>query len=130
MSKKTKKLKDILALLANSDGYDVYHLFSDSGDDFKHEYTIKIKETESGTMYSMEYSNSSEWSDEIRGVNVFNMLNTGNGFKWVDTLPNLSFDYAQMYELQVFLRFIQDIEASSKYTTKILKVKEVSTYNF
>jgi hypothetical protein len=127
MSKKTKKLKDILALLANSD---VYHLFSDSGDGLKHEYTIKTKETEAGTMYSMEYSNSSEWSDEIRGVNVFNMLNTGNGFKWVDTLPNLSFDYAQMYELQVFLRFIQDIEASSKYTTKVLKVEEVSTYNF
>jgi len=127
MSKKTKLLKDLLVLLADPD---VYHIYSDSGDGFRHEYTIKIRETESGTMYSMEYSNAGEWSEEIRGVNVFHILNTGSGFRWVDTLPDLTLEYDQMYQLQVFLRFIQDIEASGNYTTKVLKVEEVSSYKF
>jgi hypothetical protein len=127
MSKKTKMLKDLLVLLADPD---IYHIYSDSGDGFRHEYTIKIRETESGTMYSMEYSDTGEWSEEIRGVNVFHILNTGSGFKWVDTLPELVLEYDQMYQLQVFLRFIQDIEASGNYTTKVLKVEEVSSYKF
>ena len=127
MSKKTKLLKDLLVLLADPD---IYHVYSDSGDGFRHEYTIKIRETESGTMYSMEYSNAGEWSEEIRGVNVFHILNTGSGFKWVDTVPDLTLEYDQMYQLQVFLRFIQDIEASGNYTTKVLKVEEVSSYKF
>jgi hypothetical protein len=127
MSKKTKLLKDLLVLLADPD---IYHVYSDSGDGFRHEYTIKIRETESGTMYSMEYSDTGEWSEEIRGVNVFHILNTGSGFRWVDTLPELVLEYDQMYQLQVFLRFIQDIEASGNYTTKVLKVEEVSSYKF
>jgi len=127
MSKKTKLLKDLLVLLADPD---IYHVYSDSGDGFRHEYTIQIRETESGTMYSMEYSDTGEWSEEIRGVNVFHILNTGSGFRWVDTLPELVLEYDQMYQLQVFLRFIQDIEASGNYTTKVLKVEEVSSYKF
>lgn len=126
MSKKSK-LKDLLVLLADPD---VYHVYSDSGDGFRHEYTIKVREIEFGTMYSMAYSDSDEWSDNLRGVNIFHMLNTGNGFKWVDPLPSLTLEYDEMYQLQVFLRFIQDIEASGKYTTKVLKVEEISTYNF
>ena len=109
---------------------DIYHVISDSGDGFEHEYTIKVREIESGTMYSMEYSDSDEWSDNLRGQNIFRILNTGNGFKWVDTLPRLTLEYDEMYQLQVFLRFIQNIEASDWSTTKILKVKEVSSYNY
>jgi hypothetical protein len=126
MSKKSK-LKDLLVLLADPD---VYHVYSDSGDGFGHEYTIKVRETDSGRMYSMEYSSTSEWSEEVRGVNVFHILNTGSGFKWIDTLPSLTLEYDQMYQLQVLLRFIQDIEASGNYTTKVLKVEEVSSFKF
>jgi len=126
MSKK-KKVKKLIMMLADPD---IYHVVSDSGDGFNHEYTIKVREVESGTMYSMEYSNSSEWSDDLHGMNVFHILNTGSGFKWVDTSPSLTLEYDEMYQLQIFLRFIQDIEASSRYTTKILKVDEVSTYKF
>jgi hypothetical protein len=124
---KKKKVKKLIMMLADPD---IYYVVSDSGDGFNHEYTIKVREIESGTMYSMEYSNSSEWSDDLHGMNVFHILNTGSGFKWVDTSPSLTLEYDEMYRLQIFLRFIQDIEASSRYTTKILKVDEVSTYKF
>jgi hypothetical protein len=124
---KKKKVKKLIMTLAEPD---VYHVISDSGDGFEHEYTIKVREIESGTMYSMEYSDSDEWSDNLRGQNIFHILNTGNGFKWVDTLPRLTLEYDEMYQLQVFLRFIQNIEASDWSTTKILKVKEVSSYNY
>jgi hypothetical protein len=126
MSKKSK-IKDLMVLLADPD---IYHVYSDSGDGFRHEYTIGVRETDSGTMYSMNYSDTNEWSEEMRGVNVFHMLNTGSGFRWVDTLPSLTLEYDEMYQLQVFLRFIQDIEASGRYTTKVLKVEEVSSYKF
>jgi len=126
MSKKTK-LKDLLIVAADPDSY---HVYADAGNGFEHGHTITIRTTESDTMYSMYYSENAQWSEETRGANIFNLLNTRSGFTWVDTVPESSLTYDDMYNLQVFLRFIQDIEASPKYTTKILKVEEVSSYNF
>lgn len=124
---KKKKFKELMMLLAHPD---IYYIYSDSGDGDRHEYTIKVRSTDSGVIYSMHYSNSPEWSEEQRDVNIFHIINTGNEFKWIDTVPELVLDYADMHMLQVFLRFIQDIESKPQYTTTVVKVDEVSSYNF
>ena len=113
------------------DDVKVYHVMADSGDGYQHEYTIKVLDVESGTLYSMAYSDSIAWSQELRGVSVFHLLNTGDGYEWIDTNPmHGTVQYDEFYLYSVFFRVIQELESHSRYNTKILEVSELTSFNY
>lgn len=127
MGKKFKKDYSLIPLVPEKE----YYIYSDSGNGSEHEYTIKIQEVETGTLYSMQYADSSTWTDDLRNVNIFHLLNTGNEYVWVHTDPmNVLVDYDEMFRYQLFLRFIQDIEARGKYSVTIVEITQVSSFNF
>jgi len=131
MGKKNKELRYSLMPANVIDDTRVFHVLADSGDGYQHEYTIKVLEVESGTLYMMEYSNSPTWSDELHGVNIFHLLNTGNGYQWIDTDPmGSSVDYELFYMYSLFFRVIQELESTSKFRTKVLETKELTKFNF
>ena len=131
MGKKTRKLEYSLMPMQSIDDVKVYHVMADSGDGYQHEYTIKVLDVESGTLYSMAYSDGITWSVELRGVNIFHLLNTGDGYKWIDTSPmNSSVDYELFYMYSLFFRVIQELEASNKFRTKVLETKELTKFNY
>ena len=109
----------------------VFHVLADSGDGYQHEYTIKVLEVESGTLYMMEYSNSNTWSEEQRGVNIFHLLNTGDGYKWIDTDPMSStVEYDDFYMYSVFFKVIQKLESHDRFSTKVIEIKELMKFKF
>ena len=109
----------------------VFHVLADSGDGYQHDYTIKALEVESGTLYSMQYSNNVTWSEELRGVNIFHLLNTGNGYEWIGTDPmSTSLQYDDFHEYCVFFRLIQELEGHYAHTTKILEVSELTIFYY
>lgn len=127
MSKKKKSYK---LVPLEWDGK-VYHVLTDSGDGYRHEYTIKVLEVESGTLYSMEYSDNTTWSEEQRGVNILHLLNTGNGYEWVDTdFPGSNIEYDEFYVYSVFFRVIQELESHHTFSTKVVEIKELTKFNF
>jgi hypothetical protein len=128
-----KKIKFEYSLMPASsiDDVKVFHVLIDSGDGYQHEYIIKALDVESGTLYSMHYSDNVTWSEELRGVNIFHLLNTGNGYEWIDgTQLSNSMGYDEFYLYSTFFRLIQQIESSDRFTTKILEIKELETFNF
>jgi hypothetical protein len=131
MGKKTRKLEYSLMPMQSIDDVKVYHVMADSGDGYQHEYTIKVLDVESGTLYSMAYSDSIAWSQELRGVSVFHLLNTGDGYEWIDTNPmHGTVQYDEFYLYSVFFRVIQELESHSRYNTKILEVSELTSFNY
>lgn len=127
MSKKKKAYK----LIPLEDEGKTYYVYADSGYGYEHEYTIKELDVESGTLYSMEYSNSMTWSEEQRGVNIFHLLNNGDGYQWIDTNPmNSTIEYDEFYMYSVFFRIIQELESNDRFSTKIMEIKELATFNF
>jgi len=109
----------------------VFHVLADSGDGYQHEYTIKVLEVESGTLYMMEYSNSPAWSDELHGVNIFHLLNTGDSYQWIDTDPmGSTVEYDDFYMYSVFLRVIQKLESHDRFSTRIIEIKELMKFKF
>ena len=130
MGKKTK-LQYSLIPAGSVDDTKIYYVLSDSGDGYQHEYTIKVLDVESGTLYMMQYSNSPTWSDELHGVNIFHLLNTGDGYQWIDTDPmGSTIQYDEFYVYSVFFRLIQELESHSRYNTKILEVSELTNFNY
>lgn len=113
------------------DDTNIYYVLSDSGDGYQHEYTIKVLDVESGTLYMMEYSNSITWSDELRGVNIFHLLNSGDGYQWIDTDPMRStVHYDEFYLYSVFFRVIQELESDDRFSTKIVEIKKLTKFNY
>ena len=130
MGKKGKSEYSLVPVNSMNDSR-VFHVLADSGDGYQHEYTIKVLEVESGTLYMMEYSNSPTWSDELRGVNIFHLLNTGNGYQWIDTDPmGSTVHYDQFYMYTVFFRMIQELESHDRFSTKIMEMKQLTKFNF
>lgn len=131
MGKKTRKLEYSLMPMQSIDDVKVYHVMADSGDGYQHEYTIKVLDVESGTLYSMAYSDGITWSVELRGVNIFHLLNTGDGYKWIDTDPmGSTIQYDEFYVYSVFFRLIQELESHDRFSTKIMKIKELTKFNY
>lgn len=130
MGKKTKPEYSLIPA-GSVDDIKMYHVLADDGDGYGHEYTIKVLDVESGTLYMMEYSNSITWSDELRGVNIFHLLNTGDGYQWIDTDPmDSTIQYDEFYLYSVFFRVIQELESHSRYNTKIVEIKELTKFNY
>lgn len=130
MAKKHKLTKAGLINLIH-ESIEEYAVLCDSGNGFEYEYTIRKCETDAGTYYSMEYSYGTCWSEELRGVNIYHLLNTGSGYEWIDTDPiGEHTEYDQFFMLTTFMRFIQEIESSGKYKSKILRVELISYFNY
>ena len=130
MGKKHKLTKAGLINLID-ESREEYHVLCDSGNGYEHEYTITSYETDAGTYYSMEYSYGTCWSEELRGVNIYHLLNTGSGYEWIDTdCIGDKMDYDQFFMYTTFMRFIQKIESSGKYNTKILRVETIQSFNY
>lgn len=127
--KKRKKVPKITILMGATREF---HIHVDSGENgYQHEYTVKVQDSESGTFYSMEYSNSDVWSEELREVNIFHLENNGNGYEWIDTDPMGNYvDYDEFFRYTLFMRVIQYVESNAKFSTKILEINEVETFNF
>ena len=131
MGQKNKEIEYSLMPVNSIDDVRVFHVLADDGDGYGHEYTIKVLEAESGILYSMQYSDNVTWSAELRGVNIFHLLNTGDGYEWINTEPMRSnVQYDEFYLYSVFFRLIQDVESHSRFSTKILEIKEVTTFNY
>lgn len=130
MGKKGKSEYSLVSVNSMDDSR-VLHVLADAGDGYGHEYTIKVLEVESGTLYSMEYSDSPTWSEEQRGVNIFHLLNSGNGYEWIDTNPmGSTVHYDQFYMYTVFFRMIQELESDERFSTKIVEIKQLTKFNF
>jgi hypothetical protein len=131
MGKKTKEIEYSLVPVNSIDDARTFHVLEDSGDGYQHEYVIKVLDVESGTLYSMQYSDNVTWAEELRGVNIFHLLNTGDGYEWIHTKPmGSSVQYDEFYLYSVFFRLIQDIESDDRFSTKIIEIKEVATFNY
>lgn len=108
-----------------------YHVHCDSGDGYQHEYTIKVSGSDSGTFYSMAYSDSNTWSEETKGDTIFTILNDGNGYKWMHTtLMSFYIDYLVFHQYSIFFRVIQQLESDPKFSIKVLKINELTNFNF
>ena len=131
MGKKNKEVEYSLMPVNSIDDVKVFHVLADSGDGYVHEYTIKTLDVESGILYTMQYSDNVTWSAELRGVNIFHLLNTGDCYEWINIEPMLSsMQYDEFYLYSVFFRLIQELESHSRYNTKILEIKEITTFNY
>ena len=85
------------------------------------QYFIYETETEVGTKYIMERSNSSTWSEDVRGTEVVNILDDGNGISIHMEKGKLKdMDYAQQRELQILLGFIQKISSVDSHVEILL----------
>jgi hypothetical protein len=125
------KIQYSLMPVGSVDDTKMYHVLSDSGDGYQHEYTIKVLDVESGTLYNMEYSDNTTWSEEQRGVNIFHLLNTGDGYQWIDTDPMSStLHYDDFYIYSIFFRLIQQLECHDRFSTKIVEIKELTKFNY
>jgi hypothetical protein len=131
MGKKSKKIEYSLEPDTYADGPRTFHVINHNDLGSEHDYTIKVTEVESGTLYTMEYSNSKTWSHEQHGVNIFRLLNTGNGYEWVDNdQMSTSLPYDDFQEYSVFFRLIQELEGHYRHTTRILEVSELTSYYY
>ena len=131
MGKKNKKIEYSLAPDVSAEAPRTFHVIYHNDLGSEHEYTIKVREVESGTLYTMEHSYSKTWSYEQHGANIFRLLNTGNGYEWIDgTQLSNSMGYDEFYLYSTFFRLIQQIESSDRFATKILEIKELETFNF
>jgi hypothetical protein len=131
MGKKNKEIEYSLMPANSIDDVRIFHVLADSGDGYQHDYTIKALEVESGTLYSMQYSDHITWSSELRNVNIFHLLNTGDGYEWINTKPMRStVQYDEFYLYSVFFRLIQDVESHDRFSTKILEIKELTKFNY
>ena len=126
-----KKIKFEYSLMPASsiDDVKVFHVLVDSGEGYQHEYIIKALDVESGTLYSMQYSNNVTWSEELRGVNIFHLLNTGNGYEWIDTDPmSEKIEYDEFFMYATFMRLIQQLEG--RYMSEIMKVVKIDSFPY
>jgi hypothetical protein len=77
----------------------------------------------------MEYSNGSCWPYEKHGVNIFHLVNTGNGYEWIDTDPiGREMDYDNFFMYTTFMRFIQNVEA--RFGVEVLHVIKHDSFGY
>lgn len=75
----------------------------------EYEYDIIVEETDNGLLTTLFRSNSSIWSDSVKGNEVISILNNGNGVKFTNKL-NKKLDYHELYELRLLLNFENSID--------------------
>jgi hypothetical protein len=106
---------------------EIFYIMCSSENGFEHEYTIITYQSDLGTHYTMEYSNGSCWQYEKHGVNIFHLINTGNGYEWIDTDPiGKKMDYDNFFMYTTFMRFIQNIEA--RFSAEVLHVTKCESF--
>lgn len=82
----------------------------DTADDSIQYYLDQFVDDDSGNdVYRLSYSNSNDWSEDVRGETILTVTNDGNGFKvkWEEKPEKNRLDYSQMRELQLMLTHIQ-----------------------
>lgn len=111
------------------DSKETFHVLCGSDDGYEHEYTIVTYQSDAGTHYNMHYSDNSCWSKELRGVNILHLLNTGNGYQWIDTDPmSEKIEYDEFFMYAAFMRLIQKIE--SRYMSEIVQVIKIDSFPY
>ena len=100
-----------------------FYVMSDPGLGFRHSYTIKEWETESGTLYTIEYANSSDWHESLQGCNIARVLDTGNGYVFIDTIfPQPKIDYDDFFVYTALFNYINNKDVNRKFSYRIMKV--------
>ena len=89
----------------------------------KHEYTYvqEVEEETRNYIHTLRYSNSAEWSEEIRGSIALRIRDTGWGYN-IEMESNGLMDYSDSYQLQLLLSLITPLRPYSLY-------KKVLAYN-
>lgn len=106
-----------------------FHIVCGSDEGYDHEYTIETYESDLGTHYTMKYSDGSCWPYELQGTDIFHLLNTGNGYEWIDTDPMGSkMEYDEFFMYNAFMRLIQQIEG--KYQSEIIQVIKYDSFSY
>jgi hypothetical protein len=106
-----------------------FYVMCGSDNGYEHEYTIVTYQSDLGTHYTMEYSNSSCWSYELQGVVMLHLLNTGNGYEWIDTDPmSEKIEYDEFFMYTTFMRLIQQLEG--RYMSEIMKVIKIDSFPY
>lgn len=72
--------------------------------DSLHEYTVKIKEVEKGTRFSLYHSKGSQWTEPTKGTLLLSMINNGDGVVFSKKLKKL--DYAEL----TYVRLLMGVE--------------------
>lgn len=122
VKKKDKKKYDLTPLAKSTE----YYVMFDSGYGKEHEYTIKVTDTVSGTLYSVNHSDCSMWGEELKGKKSIELLNTGDGFAVINKFMSKSFiDYSNMFLYTVLLKTIEKIESYNRYSFSVVKVEEL-----
>jgi len=71
----------------------------------RHEYDIRVQETNRGTKYSLVRSQAGHWSDCVKGHTVCAVIDDGDGFKLSKHVTRYM-DYAIMAEIFILMSFI------------------------
>lgn len=87
-----------------------------------HDFDVEVKKSKDVTVYTMKYSKSDFWYEDIRGTEIFTMLDDGNGIQFENKIKRKQ-DYFNFGNFATFINFLT--EKYPSFTTKyeILKSK-------
>lgn len=106
-----------------------FHVMCGSPEGYNHEYTIVTYQSNFGTHYIMNYADNSNWSEKLRGAKIYHLLNTGNGYEWLDTDPMTDkIEYDEFFTYTTFMRLIQKIEG--RYMCNVIHVVTLDSFNY
>lgn len=101
-----------------------FMVLSDSGNGFEYEYLITKTETDLGVLHSISYANCDAWCEENRGKIIYEILNNGNGYEFINGKVKKNIDYNDMFVITVFLNFVLKVESSGHFKYKVYKITE------
>lgn len=108
-----------------------FYIMCSSESGFEHEYTFITYQSNLGTHYTIEYSNGSCWPYEVHGVNILHLVNTGDGYEWIDTNTDSiskKIDYDDFFVYTTFMKFVQKLEG--KFMCEILHVSKYESFPY
>mgnify|MGYP003475781509 CR=1 FL=1 len=70
----------------------------------EHEYTITVKETNKGMVFSLFSSNSDIWTQEFRGVLLLSITDTGNGI--IFSKFKKTMNHGDFFEVSLLIGFM------------------------
>jgi hypothetical protein len=108
-----------------------FYVMCSSENGFEHEYTFVTYQSDLGTHYTMEFSNGSCWEYKLHGLNIFHLVNTGNGYEWIDrNIDNTGkkIEYNDFFMYATFMRFVQRLEG--KFAIEILNVVTYDSFGY
>ena len=93
------------------------------GEEDSHEYTLKVNETDNGTIYTLYASNNGKWSENFRNTKVLRLIDNGNCVRF-DRM-SLELDYSGISEMKLLLDCYSKIDTNLMEKYKVYEVKKL-----